>query len=66
MRKVHVDFNRIDVDGRIVVGLKVEDEPLTVGQKVELWQAGEPDMVFEGTVDEITDSGRYKIKVDWV
>lgn len=66
MRKIHVDYNRKDVEGRIIKSLPADSEPLTIGEEVELWQAGEPDMVFTGTVTEITDSGRYKITVNWV
>lgn len=65
MRRIHVDYNRQDADGRLIVGLNTYENPLPVGTPVETWQAGEDDMVFEGVIDEITESGRYKIKVNW-
>lgn len=65
MRRIHVDYNRLDTEGRLVIGLYPDELPLSLGTVVETWQAGEDDMVFEGVIDEITESGRYKIKVNW-
>lgn len=65
MRKIHVDYNRLDIEGHLIVGLPKDTEPYQLGEHVETWQSGEPDMVFTGVIDEITETGKYKITVNW-
>lgn len=35
MRKIHVDYNRLDTEGRLTVGLPKDTEPYQLGEHVE-------------------------------
>jgi hypothetical protein len=65
MTRVDVDFNSIGRDGLIKASPRRVDGPVSLGDTVEVYDSSEPDMSYQGTIEEIQPSGRILIRVAW-
>lgn len=64
--QIPVDYNRLTRSGHVLASLRRVEGSVNVGDIVEIYAHGEPDMRYAATVTRInTDDGRLELEVHW-
>jgi len=63
--RIDVDFNAVGRDGLVKISKRRADSDFAVGDRVELYDASEPSMLFDAVVAELDADGRGLARVEW-
>lgn len=65
MIRIDVDYNARGRDGLVKVSRRRADGDFVAGDVVELYDASDPDMTFQGRIEYVDAAGRGVARVEW-
>jgi len=63
--RIDVDYNARDRDGLVKVSRRRADGDFVAGDVVELYDASDPEMTFQGRIEDVDVAGRGVARVEW-